>query len=110
MALLAPAAATGLALALQPDRALGAISIYLLGVVVAAALAGIWSGLAVSVVSLLCLNYYFTEPLHTFRVTDSEDVVALVVFLIVAAIVGSLSRARWRSGRGPPVVSASRGC
>jgi two-component system sensor histidine kinase KdpD len=90
VALLAPASATGLALALQPGRALGAISIFLLGVVVAAALAGIRSGLAASVLSFLSLNYFFTEPLHTFRVTDSEDLVALVVFLIVAGIVGSL--------------------
>ena len=71
VALLAPATATGLALALQPRRALGAISIFLLGVVVAAALAGIRSGLAASVLSFLSLNYFFTEPLHTFRVTDS---------------------------------------
>ena len=35
-ALLAPAIATGLGLVLQPGRELGAISIYLLGVVIAA--------------------------------------------------------------------------
>jgi two-component system sensor histidine kinase KdpD len=89
-ALLAPAVATGLGLILQPGRALGAISIYLLGVVVAAAVGGLWSGLVASVLSLLCINYFFTEPLHTLRVTDSEDAVALVAFLVVAAIVGSL--------------------
>ena len=44
-ALLAPAVATGLGLVLQPGRALGAISIYLLGVVVAAAVGGLWSGM-----------------------------------------------------------------
>jgi two-component system, OmpR family, sensor histidine kinase KdpD len=89
-AVLAPAVATGLGLILQPGRALGAISIYLLGVVVAAAVGGLWSGLVASVLSLLCINYFFTEPLHTLRVTDSEDAVALVAFLVVAAIVGSL--------------------
>ena len=90
MAVLAPALATGVGLILQPGRALGAISIYLLRVVVAAAHGGLWSGLVASVISLLCINYFFTEPLHTFRVTDSEDIVALVAFLVVAAIVGSL--------------------
>ncbi|HET9249627.1 MAG TPA: DUF4118 domain-containing protein, partial [Actinomycetota bacterium] len=103
-AVLAPAAATGLGLVLQPGRALGAISIYLLGVVVAAAVGGLWSGLVASVLSLLCINYFFTEPLHTLRVTDSEDAVALVAFLVVAAIVGSLvARAleeRARAARG----------
>jgi two-component system, OmpR family, sensor histidine kinase KdpD len=90
LAFAAPALATGIALIIQPGRALGAISVYLLGVVVAAAVGGLWSGLVASVLSLLCLNYFFTEPLHTFRVTDSEDIVALVAFLVVAAIVGSL--------------------
>lgn len=104
VAVLAPAAATGLGLILQPGRTLGAVSIYLLAVVIAAAVGGLWSGLATSVLSLLCINYFFTDPLHTLRVTDSEDAVALVAFLIVAAIVGSLvARAleeRARAARG----------
>jgi two-component system sensor histidine kinase KdpD len=104
LAVAMPALATGLALLVQPGRALGAISIYLLAVVVAAAVAGVWSGLGASVLSLLCLNYFFTQPLHTLRVTDSEDAVALVVFLVVAGIVGSLvARAleeRARAARG----------
>lgn len=103
-AALAPAAATGLALVVQPGRALGAVSIFLLGVVVAAAVGGLWAGLAASVLGFFSLNYFFTEPLHTFRVNDSEDIVALVVFLVVAAIVGSLlARAleeRARAARG----------
>lgn len=102
--MLAPVGATALGLLLQPGRALGAISIYLLGVVVAAAVGGLWSGLVASILCLLSLNYFFTQPLHTFRVTGSEDVVALVAFLIVAAIVGSLlARAleqRARAARG----------
>lgn len=90
MAVLGLASATGLALLLQPERELGAVSIYLLAVVVAAALGGLWAGLVSSVLGFLALNYFFTEPLHTFRVANREDVVALVVFLVVALIVGSL--------------------
>lgn len=90
LAVLAPAGATGLALLLQPERELGATSIYLLAVVVAAAVAGLTAGLASSVLGFLCLNFFFTEPLHTFEVSDREDVTALVVFLVVAVIVGSL--------------------
>lgn len=90
MALLAPGVATGLALVLQPGRELGAVSIFLLAVVAASALGGIRAGLVSSVLGFLALNYFFTEPLHTFRVANSEDVVALVVFLVVALIVGAL--------------------
>jgi two-component system sensor histidine kinase KdpD len=58
--------------------------------VIAAALGGMWAGLVSSVLGFLSLNYYFTAPRHTFHVTREEDVVALVVFLIVAVVVGSL--------------------
>jgi len=90
VAVLAPALATIAAILLEPDSALGAVPLYLLGVVVAAALGGLWAGLGSSVLGFLSLNYYFTAPRHTFRVTREEDVVALVVFLVVAAVVGWL--------------------
>ena len=85
-----PVAATGLSLVIQPGRALGAVSVFLLAVVAAAALGGVWAGVASSVLGFLSLTYFFTEPLHTLRVESGEDVVALVVFLVVSVIVGSL--------------------
>ena len=87
---LAPACATGLALLLHRERSLGAVSLFLLAVVLSAALGGVWSGLASSVLAFLSLNFFFTDPRFTFRVESADDVVALVVFLVVAAIVGSL--------------------
>ncbi|HSL15575.1 MAG TPA: ATP-binding protein [Actinomycetota bacterium] len=90
VAIVAPAVATGLGVLLQPERELGATSIYLLAVVVASAIGGRAAGLAASILGFLSLNFFFTEPLHTFEVADREDVTALVVFLIVALIVGSL--------------------
>jgi two-component system sensor histidine kinase KdpD len=65
-------------------------SVYLLAVVGAAAIGGVWSGLAASALSFMGLNFFFTAPKHTFRVDKSEDIVALVVFLLVASIVGAL--------------------
>jgi two-component system sensor histidine kinase KdpD len=62
----------------------------MVAVVGAAAIGGLWSGLAASVLSFLGLNFFFTSPRHTFRVSKGEDLVALVVFLLVAAIVGAL--------------------
>lgn len=90
VAVAAPALATSFALIAHPGRELGAVSIFFLGVVAAAALGGLRSGLASAVLSFVSLNYFFTEPRHTFRVARGEDVVALATFLVVALIVGSL--------------------
>jgi K+-sensing histidine kinase KdpD len=89
-AVAAPLFATVLAIVLEPDSALGAVPLFLLGVVVAAAVGGVWAGLGSSVLGFLSLNYFFTAPRHTFRVARREDVLALVVFLVVAGVVGWL--------------------
>jgi len=85
-----PVAALGVGLIVQPERELGAVSLFLLAVVAAAVVGGIWAGVGSSLVGFLALNYFFTEPLHTFRVNDRDDVVAIVTFLIVALVVGSV--------------------
>ena len=77
-----------MALIVQPERELGAVSLFLLAVVAASVAGGIWAGIGSSVLGFLSLNYFFTEPLHTFRVHNRDDVVALVVFLVVALLVG----------------------
>jgi len=84
----APAAALALALLTQPQRELGALSLFLLAVVGASVAGGVWAGVGSSVLGFLALNFFFTEPLHTFHVRNRDDVVALVVFLVVALLVG----------------------
>jgi two-component system sensor histidine kinase KdpD len=89
-ALIAPVAATLIAL---PMRSLGpvtATSLYLLAVVAAGAIGGISGGVGAAVLSFLGLNFFFTPPFYTFRVAKAEDVVALFLFLAVASIVGLL--------------------
>ncbi len=83
------ALATALALALHAGG-IGAASVLLLAVVASAATGGIAGGLGGAVLSSLALNYFFTEPRHTLRVSEVDDVVALLVFLAVAVLVGSL--------------------
>ncbi len=89
-AVLTPAAATLLALALRSYGAVASTSLYLLGVVAAAAVGGTPSGLGAALLSFLGLNFFFTPPLDTFRVAKVEDWLALGVFLVVASIVGLL--------------------
>src|SRR5262245_45857741 len=88
VAVLAPTLALGLALLLQPERELGAASVFVLAVVAASVFGGIWAGIGSSLLGFLFLNYFFTEPLHTLRVHNRDDVVALVVFFVVALLVG----------------------
>lgn len=64
--------------------------VYVLAVTAAAALGGLVAGLTASVLSFLGLNFFFTRPFHTFVVTKPEDLIALVVFLLVSATVGTL--------------------
>jgi two-component system sensor histidine kinase KdpD len=68
----------------------GPPSLYLLAVVVAAAMGGAWSGIGAATLSFVGLNYFFTEPRHTLRVDKVADVVALLIFLVVAVVVGAL--------------------
>jgi len=86
---LAPVAATLVAFPLAPPAS-AAAPVYLLAVVLAAWAAGIAGGLAAAVLSAAALNFFFTPPAHTLRVERAGDVVALVVFLLVAVIVGSV--------------------
>src|SRR5882762_4220716 len=58
------------------------------------ALALRWGFLEASIVSLLsvaCLDYFFTEPLFKFYMTDSHDWIALITFESVALMVSRLS-------------------
>jgi two-component system, OmpR family, sensor histidine kinase KdpD len=63
---------------------------YVLAVVSAAMVGGVWPGLLASVLSFLALNFFFTPPFHTFTVGKTQDLVALAVFLVVSATVGAL--------------------
>jgi two-component system sensor histidine kinase KdpD len=60
-------------------------------VVVAVALVGGWLPAMVAAVGCsLLLNYYFTPPLHTFTISETNNALALAVFVIVAAMVSSV--------------------
>src|ERR1700677_1857936 len=53
-----------------------------------------WGFLEASIVSLLsvaCLDYFFTQPLFAFYMSDSHDWVALITFEGVALLVSRLS-------------------
>ena len=48
-------------------------------------------GMAGAILSVLAFNYFFTVPVHTFAITNQNDVVLMVFFLIAAFIPTSLT-------------------
>ena len=72
-----------------PVLSLGAL--YLLAVLPVAALYGTGWGLAVSVASMVVFNWFFLPPAHTLRLADSENWVALAVYLFTAVVVSELA-------------------
>ncbi|HEX5257976.1 MAG TPA: DUF4118 domain-containing protein [Sphingomicrobium sp.] len=65
--------------------------IYLPAVLAAAALWGIGPGLFAGIAAALAYNFFFTEPVHTFRMNRVADVVTVVVLLIVALVTSRLA-------------------
>ncbi|HMG75848.1 MAG TPA: DUF4118 domain-containing protein [Pyrinomonadaceae bacterium] len=71
---------------------------FLLVVLFAAILWGSRPALLASVLGVVCFNFFFIPPIHTFTIADPQNWVALAVFFITALTVGQLSaRARERA-------------
>jgi two-component system, OmpR family, sensor histidine kinase KdpD len=75
--------------------------LFLLLVVAISAVGGVWPALAAAVAAFLLVNWYFTPPIHTFTISEGENLLALSVFLAVAAVVSSfVSLAARRAAAG----------
>lgn len=69
--------------------------VYLLPVLISTTSWGLWPGVFSATIAFLAYNYFFLPPYHTFIVHRTEDIVALVIFLIVAVLISQLvARAR----------------
>jgi two-component system sensor histidine kinase KdpD len=65
--------------------------IYLPAVLAAAALWGLGPALMSGIGAALAYNFFFTVPVHTFRMDRLADVVTVVVLLIVALVTSKLA-------------------
>jgi two-component system sensor histidine kinase KdpD len=70
--------------------------VFLTGVLVVAVRIGLWPSLLTALLSFGLLNFFFTEPIHTFSIGSNTDLAALVFFLLVAMLAGN-EGARMRS-------------
>jgi two-component system sensor histidine kinase KdpD len=82
---------TALLNALQPHLNLSDdLLIYLVAVVAVAVVGGFWPAVVAAVGACLLLNWFFTEPLHTFTIAEPRNLLALVLFVTVAVAVSSV--------------------
>jgi two-component system sensor histidine kinase KdpD len=97
--LAAVAVVTGAIFALRPVAPVLSLGVlYLFAVLPVAALGGLRFALPVSLVSMTAFNFFFLPPTHTFRLAESENWVALAVYLVTAVSVSGLAaRARNRA-------------
>ena len=73
--------------------------VYLLAVLLVATWFGLWVGLGSAVASALAFNWFHIPPTGRFTISDPQNWVALIVFLVAAAIASTLAevaRARTR--------------
>ena len=64
--------------------------LYLVPVVISAALWGRLAGISASVLSFFTFLYFFVPPYNTFRVSHLQDLLVMVIFLSVAVLISSL--------------------
>lgn len=88
-ALLGPALVTAAFLLAERDPVSLSVAflVYIFLVVVVALLGGLWPAVAAALLGTALINWFFTHPTHTLTIHEGENIVALVIFLAVAAAV-----------------------
>jgi two-component system sensor histidine kinase KdpD len=65
--------------------------VFIPGVLLIATVWGLWMGIGTAVLSALVFNFFYLPPLRTFTINAQHDIVALVIFIIVAIASGTLA-------------------
>ena len=90
MAVLLPALLQ-LLLAVNPDKNLATtVLVQLTGSVAVALVGGLWPAILAALWSSLLVNYFSTPPVGTLTISDSQNVLALLVFVGVSAAVATV--------------------
>lgn len=95
---------TALMVPLRDEVGLASVALIYMALIVGIALRG---GVGIAVIAALLgallLNFFFTEPLHTLRVSDTDVLVSVILFVLLAslvgAIIGRLGRRSLEAGR-----------
>jgi two-component system sensor histidine kinase KdpD len=82
---------TWLILAVGGELALhNILLVYLLAALLIAAIGGVWPAVAAAGAGFLLANWFFTEPIRTFTISDPDNLFSLFSFVVVAVTVGLL--------------------
>lgn len=69
--------------------------LFLIPVLASTTLWGLGPGILSAILTFLSYNFFFLPPYYTFQVHQSQDILALVIFLLVAVLISQLvGRAR----------------
>ncbi len=74
--------------ALRSELSLGSdLLLFLLAVIVVSLVGGFYPAFAAAIAASLLLNFYFVPPIHKFTISEPENVLALLVFVVIASLV-----------------------
>ena len=79
---------------------------YLVAVLAASSLYGLWWGLATSLLAAVAFNFFFLPPAHTLVIDSSSDWLALGAFAVTAVVTSDLA-ARERRNRAEAAQRAT---
>lgn len=65
--------------------------IFLAAVLFCAVTYGTWSAVFAAGLSFLAYNFFFIEPIYTFTIASPPELLALLIFLLVAVLTGGLA-------------------
>jgi two-component system, OmpR family, sensor histidine kinase KdpD len=66
------------------------VLVFLVAVIAVALVGGLVPAVLEAIAASLLLNFYFTPPLHKFTIAEANNVLALIVFVVVALVVSFL--------------------
>jgi two-component system sensor histidine kinase KdpD len=73
---------------LRGELSLGSdLLLFLLAVVIVSLVGGFYPAFLTAIAASVLLNYYFVPPIHQLTISQPENVLALVVFLVIASLV-----------------------
>ena len=91
-AMLMVAGSTLAGLAIAPRWGNAAVDLlYLPAVLATSVLAGLWPALFAALLAALAYNFFFTAPNMTFRISNPNDIVTVIVLFAVAVVTSQLA-------------------
>jgi K+-sensing histidine kinase KdpD len=83
--------------------------VFVIVVVLAAALGGRWAGFTAAIVSAMSYDFFLTRPYGSLKIDEAEDIVATALLLTVGLIVGEVvvwaHRGHQQSKRGQAEIA-----